>query len=75
MPGVVESPCKLPGVSIITDANGDADGLGSHDVQSVSIAEPYLTDGSQRLYFTLKVGSLSPLATPEYLLEGALQGA
>jgi hypothetical protein len=30
----------------------------------VSIAEPFLEDGSRKLYFTLKVGSLSPVATP-----------
>jgi hypothetical protein len=30
----------------------------------VSIAEPYQADGSQKLFFTLKVGSLSPVATP-----------
>lgn len=60
-----QSPCKLPGVTVITDPSGDStDGLASHDVQSVSIAEPFLTDGSQKLYFTLKVGSLSPVAPP-----------
>jgi len=65
VPSVVESPCKLPGVTVVTDATGDQTGLvAGHDVQSVSIAEPYLADGSQKLYFTLKVGSLSPVATP-----------
>jgi len=60
-----QSPCKLPGVLVVTDPSGDAtDKLGSHDVQSVSVAEPYQTDGSQKLFFTLKVGSLSPAATP-----------
>jgi len=55
----------LPGVTVVTDATGDQTGLvAGHDVQSVSIAEPYLADGSQKLYFTLKVGSLSPVATP-----------
>jgi len=49
----------------VTDPSGDAtDTLASHDVQSVSVAEPYQTDGSQRLFFTLKVGSLSPAVTP-----------
>ena len=62
---VVGSPCKLPGVTVVTDATGDeADGLSAHDVQSVSIGEPYQTDGSQKLFFTLKVGSLSPVVPP-----------
>ena len=64
VPGVVETPCKLPGVTVVTDPTGDQTGLAGHDVQSVSIAEPFLEDGSQKLYFTLKVGSLSPAATP-----------
>src|SRR5207302_1068215 len=64
VPRVVESPCKLPGVTVIKDATGDADGVAGHDVESVSIAEPLQSDGSQKLYFTLKVGSLDPVATP-----------
>jgi hypothetical protein len=65
VPVVVGSPCKLPGVTVVTDATGDSTtGVAGHDVASVSIAEPYLEDGSQKLYFTLKVGSLSPVATP-----------
>ncbi|MDT7603749.1 MAG: hypothetical protein QOF61_1746, partial [Acidobacteriota bacterium] len=63
-PVVVESPCKLPGVTIIKDATGDADGVAGHDIEKVSIAEPYFPDGSSKLYFTLKVGSLDPVATP-----------
>ena len=60
-----QSPCKLPGVLVITDAVGDsATGLSGHDVNSVSIAELLQPDGSQKLYFTLKVGNLSPVATP-----------
>lgn len=64
VPPVVESPCKLPGVTVIRDATGDSDGVAGHDVESVSIAEPFQADGSQKLYFTLKVGSLDPVATP-----------
>ena len=60
-----QSPCKLPGVTVVTDPTGDSiDTLASHDVQSVSVAEPFQSDGSQKLFFTLKVGSLSPVATP-----------
>jgi hypothetical protein len=64
-PVVVQSPCKLPGVSLVKDATGDSTGgVAGHDIQSVSIAEPYFDDGSSKLYFTLKVGSLDPIATP-----------
>jgi hypothetical protein len=64
-PVVVESPCKLPGVTVVRDASGDAaDGLESHDVKTVSVAEPFFADGSRKLYFTMKVGSLSPAVTP-----------
>lgn len=52
--------CSLPGVTIFTDPSGDAvDGLGAHDLQSFSIAEPSnLTDQS---VFTIKVADLSIL--------------
>lgn len=63
-PVVVESPCKLPGVTVVKDATGDADGVAGHDIEQVSIAEPYFADGSSKLYFTIKVGSLDPVATP-----------
>ncbi|MFN2599017.1 MAG: hypothetical protein ABR563_17735 [Pyrinomonadaceae bacterium] len=64
VPKVVETPCKLPGVTVVTDATGDADGVAGHDVEKVYVAEPYFPDGSNKLYFTLKVGSLDPVATP-----------
>lgn len=64
VPPVVYSPCRLPGVPIVSDPTGDADGVAGHDVESVSIAEPYQADGSHKLFFTLKVGSLDPVATP-----------
>ena len=64
VPPIVESPCKLPGVTVVRDSTGDADGVPGHDVDFVSVAELYQTDGSHKLYFTLKVGSLDPVATP-----------
>jgi hypothetical protein len=64
VPTIVGTPCKLPGVQVVKDAAGDADGVPGHDVDSVSVAELYQTDGSQKLYFTLKVGSLDPVVTP-----------
>ncbi|HEY3025918.1 MAG TPA: hypothetical protein VGJ55_07200 [Pyrinomonadaceae bacterium] len=64
VPPIVETPCKLPGVTVVRDSTGDSDGVPGHDVEFVSVAELYQTDGSQKLYFTLKVGSLDPVATP-----------
>jgi len=64
VPTIVGTPCKLPGVQVVKDASGDGDGVPGHDVDSVSVAELYQTDGSQKLYFTLKVGSLDPVVTP-----------
>ena len=55
------SSCSLPGVTMITDptADGAAAANPALDIQSVSIAEPYYTDGSQKLIFTMKVASLA----------------
>jgi PKD repeat protein len=58
---VVENVCVIPGLTILTDATGDAlDGLAAHDAQSLKIAEPYFGPGPDKLVFTLKVASLSP---------------
>jgi hypothetical protein len=55
------SSCTLPGVTMITDptADGAAAANPALDIQSVSIAEPFYTDGSQKLVFTMKVASLA----------------
>ena len=54
------SPCVLPGITVLTDATGDATDLQpNHDLQSVSIAEPNFGDGSNKLVFTIKVASLA----------------
>ena len=63
IPGA-ESPCRLPGLTVLEDLDGDAQtALASHDIERVSIAEPS-TAGPDRLVFTLKVGDLRTL-TPE----------
>ncbi|HEX8173398.1 MAG TPA: hypothetical protein VF824_22880 [Thermoanaerobaculia bacterium] len=52
------------GVVLVTDAAGDQTGAplnGALDIQSVSISEPYDVDGSQKLMFRIKVGSLQTL--------------
>jgi hypothetical protein len=55
------SSCTLPGVTMITDPTGDGAAAANPalDLQSVSIAEPYFADGSQKLIFTIKVASLA----------------
>lgn len=52
------------GVKVLNDAAGDQTGAplnASHDIQSVSIAEPYYADSSRKLTFIVKVGSLATL--------------
>jgi len=55
------SSCALPGVTMITDATADGTAAANAalDIQSVSIAEPFYADGSQKLVFTMKVASLA----------------
>jgi hypothetical protein len=56
---VQESPCTLPGVTVIKDASDAAPNtpaIGQVDVQSLSIAEPF-DGGVNKLVFTLKVGT------------------
>lgn len=61
-----ESPCRLPGRTVLTDPTGDStDTLPSHDFVSLSVAEPY-TSGPAKLAFTMKIsdlGSLPPNTT------------
>ena len=64
-PVTSESPCTGLGVTVLTDPAGDSlDQLGSHDIRSVQIAEPYSADGSQKLVFSLKMTDLSDPLTP-----------
>jgi hypothetical protein len=56
------SSCALPGVTVVTDAAGDQKGAPLNtalDIQSVSIAEPFFPDGSEKLFFTMRVADLS----------------
>src|SRR3982074_2579471 len=62
MPAPVLPPnCTPPGVTVVTDASGDqsAPGTAAHDIQRISIAEPFAGAGVNQLVFTMKVGSLS----------------
>ena len=59
----VGSSCALPGIRVVTDATGDGAAVGSPalDIQSISVAEPYGSDGSSKLVFTLKMTGLATL--------------
>ena len=64
-PASSESACTGLGVTVLTDPAGDSlDQLGSHDIRSVQVAEPYSADGSQKLVFTLKMTDLADPLTP-----------
>ena len=64
-PTTSESPCTGLGVTVLTDPAGDSlDQLGSHDIRSVQIAEPYSADGSRKLVFSLKMADLADPLTP-----------
>jgi hypothetical protein len=53
-----EDPCKVPGVTVLTDTIGDAtDMQPAHDIVKLSIAEP-ATLGSGKIMFILKMVSL-----------------
>ena len=51
--------CSIPGTLVVSDSTNPV--TAQLDIQSVSVAEPYFSDGSQKLVFTLKVQNLSPL--------------
>ena len=56
---VVEDSCKLPGLTILTDATGDElDMVPGHDVQSLQISEP-VAFVPNKVVFTLKMQSLA----------------
>lgn len=62
---VTETPCTGLGVTVLSDPAGDSlDTLGSHDIRSLHIAEPYSADGSRKLVFTLKMADLADPQTP-----------
>ena len=60
-PAAVNDACTPPGVTILTDASGDASTLqAGHDVLSASVAEP-TSIGSGKIMFVLKMAGLSTL--------------
>lgn len=64
-PPPVETPCTVPGVTVVTDPAGDASPpIGAYDILSVAVAEPPALDG--KLVFTLKVADLSTLPPDSY---------
>src|SRR5256885_8888176 len=61
--------CTPPGITVVTDATGDTGstlgtvpGTADQDLVSVSFAEPFQSDGVDRLAVTMKVASLDPSA-------------
>jgi len=59
----IGSSCVPPGVRVVSDPTGDGAAVASPalDIQSISVAEPFASDGSQKLVFTLKMAGLSTL--------------
>ncbi|MBV9009917.1 MAG: hypothetical protein JO354_12250 [Verrucomicrobia bacterium] len=54
IPPTPQSPCILPGVTVLTDPTGDSTNpLAGTDLISASVAQPYSTDGSQNMVFTI----------------------
>ena len=56
--------CTLPGLTVVTNPAGTQTGAPANtqlNVRSVSVAEPYYPDGSQKLTFTMKVQDLSSI--------------
>jgi hypothetical protein len=59
-PSTTADTCVKPGQTVATDPAGDAP-AAALDVLSLAVAEPYASDGTDRLVFTLKVASLASL--------------
>lgn len=59
--------CTVPGLTIMTDATGDANNMQAfHDVQSLQIAETYLGSATENIIFTLKMASLATVPPDTY---------
>lgn len=59
-----ESPCQLPGKTIVDDPAGDQTGAPANtglDITKISTAEPFLNSCSNQLVFTMKVSDLTVL--------------
>ncbi|HEX8070312.1 MAG TPA: fibronectin type III domain-containing protein [Pyrinomonadaceae bacterium] len=64
-PSAPADACTLPGNEVATDPAGDElDQVPSHDLLSISVAEPNLGTGINKLFFTLKLSDLQTL-TPQ----------
>ena len=63
--------CSAPGNVVVTDVTGDAV-LAQNDIQTVSISEPFNSDGTQTLVFTMKVQNLYslPLSSWNVIFKG-----
>jgi uncharacterized repeat protein (TIGR01451 family) len=56
----VEDLCFQPGLTVVTDPTGDALSMQPfHDIQRISVAEPFVGDGVNKVFFTLKMAGLS----------------
>lgn len=69
---VAQNPCALPGALVVTDDTDNAPNTPpdtSVDVKKLYVAEPYYTDGSNKLVFTLKTaGGALPPSSQWYIL-------
>lgn len=56
--------CTLPGLTVVTNPAGTQAGAPANtelNVRAVSVAEPYTSDGAQKLTFTMKVSDLTTI--------------
>lgn len=63
-PALPPSPCRLPGLNIVTDPSGDQTGAPANtafDIRSIDFAEPWAGQGVNQLVITLDVSDLSTL--------------
>lgn len=57
--------CEAPGVTKLTDAEGDStDPLFLSDLTAMSIVQPFAADGNVKLEFSLSIGGSAPSALP-----------
>ncbi len=61
-----ENSCRMPGLTVLSDLAGDSsDAQPNHDIESVSVAEPYMV-GTSKLVLTMKVSGLESLSTQTF---------
>jgi hypothetical protein len=65
----LQSPCTLPGLTVVKDPTGDQTGAPANtqlDIQSISIAEPFVSlSDPNKLTFTMKVQELNSTPVPQ----------